>query len=160
MPSLVHKEDTVVEVKHELFLTMIDGKVAQVLTETSSSSVCTICGAKPREMNDLSKVSAKPENEDAFQYGLCTLHAWIRFMETVLHISYNLSFKKWSATIPENKIKKKRRRKMCKVDSEMSLVFILTNLDKELVTVMTEILPEDSFPTISVQQILLELMKN
>lgn len=62
-------------------------------------------------MNDLSKVSAKPENEDAFQYGLCTLHAWIRFMETVLHISYNLSFKKWSATIPENKIKKEEKKK-------------------------------------------------
>lgn len=27
------------------------------------------------------------------QYGLSTLHAWIRCMEMILHISYNLSFK-------------------------------------------------------------------
>lgn len=110
-PSLVNKDDEVVEVKHELFLTMIDGKVAQVLTNTSSSAVCTICGARPREMNDLSKVSAKPENEDAFQYGLSTLHAWIRFMETILHISYNISFMKWSATTEENKKSKEEKKK-------------------------------------------------
>lgn len=110
-PSLISKDETVVEVKHELLLTMIDGKVAQVLTDTSSSSVCTICGARPREMNDLSKVSSKPENEEAFQYGLSTLHAWIRLMETILHISYNLTFEKWSATTPENKIRKEEKKK-------------------------------------------------
>lgn len=111
VPSLINKEGSIVEVNHELLLTMIDGKVAQVLTDTSSSSVCTICGARPREMNDLNKVSSKPENEEAFQYGLSTLHAWIRFMETILHISYNLEFKKWSATTPENKILKEEKKK-------------------------------------------------
>ena len=45
--------------KHELFLTMIDCKVAQVLTHTPSGSTCTICGATPRQMNDLTKVTSR-----------------------------------------------------------------------------------------------------
>lgn len=106
-PSLINKNGEGVEIKHELFLTMIDGKVAQVLTETSSSAKCTICGAKPSEMNNLEKVRAMPENEQAFEYGLSTLHAWIRCLEMILHISYNLDFKKWMATGDENKELKK-----------------------------------------------------
>ncbi|KAL4713599.1 hypothetical protein ACJJTC_016682 [Scirpophaga incertulas] len=74
---------------------MIDGKVAQVLSETSSSAVCTICGAKPTEMNNLEKVRNKPVDEVSYQYGLSTLHCWIRFMELILHLSYNLGFEKW-----------------------------------------------------------------
>ncbi|CAD0197896.1 unnamed protein product [Chrysodeixis includens] len=54
-------------------------------------------------MYDLLKVATRVENENAFKYGLSTLHAWIRFMEMILHISYNLGFKKWSATTPENR---------------------------------------------------------
>ena len=69
-PTLINKEDKEVQVKHELLLTMIDGKVAQVLTDTSSASTCTICGATPRQMNDLTKVTARSENEDSYQYGL------------------------------------------------------------------------------------------
>ncbi|KAL4705931.1 hypothetical protein ACJJTC_017513 [Scirpophaga incertulas] len=62
-------------------------------------------------MNDLSKVTSKPENKDAYQYGLSTLHAWIRCMELILHVSYNLPFQKWSATTPENKRLKEEKKK-------------------------------------------------
>ncbi|CAH2091615.1 unnamed protein product [Euphydryas editha] len=89
---------------------MIDGKVAQVLTDTPSSSTCTICGATPRQMNDLTKVSERPENENAYQYGLSTLHAWIRCMEMILHISYNLSFQTWSATSEEKQRLKQEKK--------------------------------------------------
>lgn len=102
-PSLINRNGEGIQVKQQLFLTMIDGKVAQVLTDTPSSSTCTICGANPRQMNDLERVTVRPENENSFQYGLSTLHAWIRCMEMILHISYNLSFEKWSATTDENK---------------------------------------------------------
>lgn len=45
----------------------------------------------------------KPEREETFKFGLTTLHAYIRFMELVIHISYNnMSFKKWSATTEED----------------------------------------------------------
>lgn len=109
-PSLINIEGEGVNVKHELFMTMVDGKVAQVLTDTPSSSTCTICGATPRQMNDLTKVTARPENENSYQYGLSTLHAWIRCMEMILHISYNLSFQTWSATSEEKKQQKQEKK--------------------------------------------------
>lgn len=111
-PTILSIDDKVIQVKHELFMTMIDGKVAQVLTQTSSSATCTVCGAKPRQMNDLLKVTARVENENAFKYGLSTLHAWIRCMEMVLHISYNIDFEKWSVTTPENKTLKENKKKL------------------------------------------------
>ena len=88
---------------------MIDGKVAQALTDTPSGSTCTICGATPRQMNDLTKVASRPENENSYQYGLSTLHAWIRCMEMILHISYNLSFQTWVATSEEKKLLKQEK---------------------------------------------------
>lgn len=52
-------------------------------------------------MNNLDQVRQKHEIVANFQFGLSTLHAWIRFMECLLHIVYRLQFKKWTATTPE-----------------------------------------------------------
>lgn len=41
---------------YTLFWIMVDGKVAPVLSGTSSGAVCTICGARPTEINNLEKV--------------------------------------------------------------------------------------------------------
>ncbi|KAL4720538.1 hypothetical protein ACJJTC_001434 [Scirpophaga incertulas] len=68
-PSLINHNGEGIEIKHTLFLTMIDGKVAQVLSETSSSAVCTICGAKPTEMNNLEKVMSCGRGIDATKFG-------------------------------------------------------------------------------------------
>lgn len=114
-PSIIVKNEQQVEVKHELFLTMIDGKIAQVLTNTPSCSTCTICKATPTQMNDLKRVAARPVNENAFKYGLSTLHAWIRCMEMILHISYNYQFQKWSATKEDHqRIKKEKKQSVQK----------------------------------------------
>nr|XP_047146198.1 uncharacterized protein LOC100207300 [Hydra vulgaris] len=43
------------------------GKVTQLLTDTPFSFTYTICGVTPRQMNDLTKVSAGPENESSYQ---------------------------------------------------------------------------------------------
>jgi hypothetical protein len=85
---------------------MIDGKVAQVLTDTPSGSTCTFCGAPPRQMNNLTKVTARPENENAYQYGLSTLHAWIRC----------ISFQTCFVTTEEKKGSSKKRRLKYKSD--------------------------------------------
>lgn len=45
------------------------------------------------------------------EYGLSTLHAWIRCMEMILHISYNPGFEKWTASNPENKKIKDKKKK-------------------------------------------------
>lgn len=75
---------------------MLDGKAIQAITGTSSSAVCYICGCKPSEMNNLDAIKSKTEKESALHFGLSTLHAWIRFMECILHIAYRLEFKKWA----------------------------------------------------------------
>ncbi|XP_067212240.1 uncharacterized protein [Linepithema humile] len=84
---------------------MIDGKVAQAVTNTASSSNCVICEAKPSEMNNISRLLNRPLNEKALKLGMSTLHARIRFMEYILHLSYNLNFKSWRTSEPESKFK-------------------------------------------------------
>lgn len=74
--------------------TMLDGKVANILSETKSSSKCYICKATPKEMNT-TKVYERIPDTDQYRFGLSTLHCWIRFFECLLHISYRLPFKKW-----------------------------------------------------------------
>lgn len=41
-----------ISIKHEIYLTMIDGKICSCLAEVSTM-VCYICGAKPTEMNNM-----------------------------------------------------------------------------------------------------------
>ena len=55
-PSKVLINETLFSIKHELFFTMIDGKVVQVLTNTPSAATCNVCLAKPTEMNNLERV--------------------------------------------------------------------------------------------------------
>jgi hypothetical protein len=102
-PTTVIAYGKSITVFHRLVLTMIDGKVCQALTDTPSASTCVVCRATPKQMNDLEAVQGRHEREEVFKFGLSTLHAWIRFMDYVLHIAYNLPFKKWSATTPEQK---------------------------------------------------------
>lgn len=54
---------------------MTDGKVVQVLTNTPASTTRNVYLAKPKEMNDLARVSQRPEGEQTFRFGLSTLHA-------------------------------------------------------------------------------------
>jgi hypothetical protein len=84
-----------ISITHKLQLTMIDGKVYNALTSTLSSQKCYICGATPTEMNKLDVSSRKEVNITLYEFGLSTLHAWIRFFECLLHISYRLEVKKW-----------------------------------------------------------------
>lgn len=91
-------------IKHKLFSTMVDGKVINNLTDTSSTN-CNICGAKPTEMNDHELLKTKAVNIENYCFGLSTLHCWIRFLEAVLHISYKLDLpeKKYRTSNDEEK---------------------------------------------------------
>jgi len=50
-------------------------------------------------MNDINKLITFEINEESMRFGLSTLHAWIRFFECLIHISYRLEFKRWSVRI-------------------------------------------------------------
>lgn len=47
-------------------------------------------------MNNLKSHKLRDNNEEMYQYGLSSLHAWIRCMECLLHIAYRLEVKKWN----------------------------------------------------------------
>lgn len=98
------------KINHQMIFTMIDGKIAQAITDTPSSSSCFICGSKPSQMNNLAEISKRSNKEEALKLGMSPLHARIKFMECILHIAYNLSFKKWSTT-PETRIQKEETKR-------------------------------------------------
>lgn len=90
IPAKIVVEGHEVFVNFTLHCTMLDGKVRQVLTDTISSQRCSICECTPKEMNKLDIVLQKPPKTAAYKFGLSTLHAWIRNMEWVLHLSYKV----------------------------------------------------------------------
>ena len=88
----------------EMKLTMVDGKDCAALSGTPSSSTCYICRARPSEMNDLERVKQKTEIVSNFEFGLSTLHACIRSMECILHITHWLEIWNWSVAMKEDKL--------------------------------------------------------
>ena len=81
-----------------LFMTLIDGKILNILTGTKSNQACPICGATPHDFVKVQQFKtaelfkAKP---NTLQYGISPLHAWIRFFECIVHISYRYDLCKW-----------------------------------------------------------------
>lgn len=102
-------DDRQLIINHNLKLTMIDGKMFSVISN-SSTQTCGICGATPKVMNDLEKIFDLPIEEKFYDYGISTLHAWIRCLECCLHISYKLVVQKWQVREPNEKNMVKNRR--------------------------------------------------
>ena len=92
--SKEEEESVEVCINFKVDCTMFDGKVVNALTETLSTQSCNICGAKPSEMNSLSKLEKKSVSDSACDLGLSTLHCWIRIFEYILHVGYKLEIKK------------------------------------------------------------------
>lgn len=109
----------VITIIHKLTMTMIDGKARTYLTDTASFSRCCLCDATPNEMQNYVE---RPVDVSAFKYGLSILHARIRFLECVLHVSYRSECKQWAA----NKAVIKNRKKMI-IDSLREEVGILVD---------------------------------
>jgi hypothetical protein len=85
-----------------MVLTMIDGKICNAVTSTFAP-VCYVCGAAPKQMNHIHEIVKRDVDVTTYEFGLCTLHAWIRFLECLLHFSYHLEIKEMAS---------KRRRPM------------------------------------------------
>lgn len=67
-------------------------------------------------MNKLDSIYERPDVIEFYKYGLSTLHAWLRFLECVLNISYNMSFKKWSVRNDEHKILRNKRKEQIQTE--------------------------------------------
>jgi hypothetical protein len=80
-------------VKHTLLLIVIDAKVCNAATHTTSTMRCYICGETSKDYNNLSiKKEVMPET---LKFGLSILHAMIRLFESTLHVAYKLPVQKW-----------------------------------------------------------------
>lgn len=86
-----------ITVYHTLILTMVDGKVCQVLSGTPSSSTCFMCHPKtnPSRMNNIEEIKRKETSLENIKFGLSPLHLYINTMECVLHIAYRMKLKTW-----------------------------------------------------------------
>lgn len=99
-----------INIDYKLAFTMVDGKLINSVTETSSSMRCYLCKSTSKEFNNIDKMLKKPIVESNLEFGISSLHAWIRMMECCLHLSYKLSIKKWQARNDDKKIIDKDKR--------------------------------------------------
>lgn len=87
-PSVIQmKNGKTVLIDYEFFLTMIDGKVLNVITDTSSTLKCAICKKSQKDFQNLDDSS----DEQNYEYGISPLHARIRCMEFILKLAYIIS---------------------------------------------------------------------
>ena len=108
-----------------MLCTMIDGKARQALTDTISSQRCPICNSVPKDMNNLEALNKKPVNIESYQYGLPTLHAWIRNMEWILHLAYKLPVKKWNERLLDTEkeiVKQTKSRIQREIRNELNIL--------------------------------------
>jgi hypothetical protein len=73
---------------------MIDGKICNAISENRSTQRCYICDATPKVMTDLTSIFSRKTKTEYFAFGISPLHTKIRTFECLLHIAYNLKFKK------------------------------------------------------------------
>lgn len=109
-PTIIKVGEARIRLHHKLFSTMLDGKSIGYLSATADCNCC-ICGATPKEMSDVEAIRSKECAEDNFQFGLSSLHCWIRFLECILHIAFKKPILKWKATTDEEKAKVDARKK-------------------------------------------------
>lgn len=92
-PFSIIIDDKKINVNFKLALTMVDGKVCNSLSDTSSAQRCFICNCTSKDFNNIEFVLLKEINEEHLEFGISSLHAWIRFFECLLHVSYKLEVK-------------------------------------------------------------------
>lgn len=122
--SLSSTECDTDRIKHNLIMTMIDGKVCTYLSEATSPATCYLCLAKPSEMNNLEAVTKKEVSTDLYKFGISSLHARINCMECLLHIAYRQNLKTWSVRGEENKriLEEKKKEIQTKFRKETGLL--------------------------------------
>lgn len=59
---------------------MIDGKVCNAITATDSAQRCHLCKRTILKFNNIDEILQAPVKEDNLEFGISSLHAWIRFL--------------------------------------------------------------------------------
>lgn len=123
-PTKIVLRDKSFDISHKMLLTMVDGKICSSLSQFSSSQICYICGASPKDMNDDTRLTMKAPIEEMYEFGISPLHSWIRSFEFILHLSYKLEIKKWQARSSDDKssVEKRKREIQKRFRNEIGLL--------------------------------------
>lgn len=89
-PVYIEISKTVIKVTFQQQLTMIDGKIANAITDTTSTWKCNICGKNSSQFRESCETIV---NENALKFGISPLHARIRFLEFCLHLAYDIKYR-------------------------------------------------------------------
>lgn len=103
IPSSITSAGKELLISHKLLFTIIDGKVCNAVTSTASTQRCYLCGATSKDFNKIDEVKQKEVDATKLRFGLSALHAWIRFFECLLHLSYKCVIGKWQARGEDDK---------------------------------------------------------
>lgn len=107
-PTQIRVQDKTITVNHSLILSMIDGKVCNVLAENTSTQKCFICKATGKDLNSVNK--QKIPDSQMYRFGISSLHAQLRIMECLLNIAYRKDIKQWQVRGADNKETVKKRK--------------------------------------------------
>lgn len=119
-PSEFVLSEMLLSTKHVMTLTMVDAKVCNAATSTTSTMRYYICGGTSKEFNNL-KIK-KTIDIDAIQFGLSVLHARIRFFESILHSK--IPVQKWQLRSENHKgiVKQKKAEIQTKFREQMGIL--------------------------------------
>ena len=109
------------QVSYRIQLTMLDRKAVGALTETASTQSCTMCGATPKQMNQLEEMLRRPTTNT--ELGMSVLHCWIRIFEALLSISCRLQLQRRIASGSENQeaVKEAKKKLQARFREELGL---------------------------------------
>eukprot|EP00733_Pompholyxophrys_punicea_P000940 Pompholyxophrys_punicea_v1_NODE_378_length_2095_cov_23.619608.p1 type:complete len:497 gc:universal NODE_378_length_2095_cov_23.619608:1657-167(-) len=91
--SIVSFGEKFFSVFHRLLFTMIDGKVLGHITDTHTTN-CPLCKATPSMMNNISYLQTIAVDDHLLEYGLSSMHLWIRALEYMWNIARKLEVQK------------------------------------------------------------------
>lgn len=94
VPYTTEQNKKSISVTYCMSFTMIDGKVCNAVTGTTSAQLCFLCKATYKDFNNIEKMIKMDITTDNLRFGISTLYAWIRFFECCLHLSYKLTTQK------------------------------------------------------------------
>lgn len=94
-PTKIIIENREYIVKHQLILSMVDGKLCNSLSGVRSAQRCYLCQATSKDFNNIEKIVSLPISHQFLSFGISVLHAWIRMFECLLHVAYKLPVKEW-----------------------------------------------------------------
>ena len=114
-----------ISVTYCMLFTMIDDKVCNAVTGTTSTQRRFLCKASSKEFNDINNIIKMDITTDNLRFGISRLHAWIRFFECCLHLSYKLTTEKWQARREEDKKNVKIRKEEIQTQFRIKLGLIV-----------------------------------